>query len=84
MPEVDLKAMNVAGAWGAELSEKFDLAKEDAADDLLFNEVIWRSVRGRDSPMPPPVRAAFFLPKVKPGDDDDDDRGPAARTDDDE
>ena len=48
VPEVDLKEKNKATAWGAKLSEKFDLAKEDAADDLLFNEVIWRSVKGRE------------------------------------
>ena len=53
------------GRLGAALSEKFDLAKEDAADDLLFNEVIWRSVKGANSPMPAPVRAGFFVPKVK-------------------
>jgi DNA-binding beta-propeller fold protein YncE len=62
---VDLKATNVAGAWGAEWSEKAYLEKEDQADDLLFNEVIWKSVRGPASRMPPPVRAAFFLPKVE-------------------
>ena len=39
-----------------------DFTKEDAADDLLLNEVIWRSVRGADSPMPAPVRAAFVFP----------------------
>lgn len=58
---VDLNAKNGALAWGADLSETFDLTKEDAADDLLLNEVIWRSVRGPDSPMPPPVRAAFVF-----------------------
>jgi DNA-binding beta-propeller fold protein YncE len=63
VPEVDLKATNKATAWGAKLSEGFDFTREDAADDLLLNEVIWRSVRGRDSPMPPPVRAAFVFPK---------------------
>ena len=47
------------------MSEKFDLTKEDMADDLLFNEVIWRSVKGAKSPMPAPVRAGFFLPKWK-------------------
>jgi hypothetical protein len=36
-----------------------NFAKEDAADDLLLNEIVWRSVRGADAPMPPPVRAAF-------------------------
>ncbi len=61
-PQVDMTEKNAATAWGAELSEKFNLAKEDAADDLLFNEVIWRSVKGAKSPMPPPVRAAFVFP----------------------
>ena len=48
VPKVDLNEKNPPTAWGAELSEKFDLAKEDAADDLLFNEVIWRSVKGAE------------------------------------
>jgi hypothetical protein len=65
VPAVDLKETNQASAWGAKLSEQFDLTKEDAADDLLFNEVIWRSVRGPASPMPPPVRAAFVFPHLK-------------------
>jgi DNA-binding beta-propeller fold protein YncE len=60
-PKVDLKELNVAGAWGSDISEKLDLTKEDLADDLLFNEIIWRSVKGKDSPMPAPVRAAFFM-----------------------
>jgi hypothetical protein len=64
VPDVDLKEVNKKTAWGAELSEKFDLTVEDAADDLLFNEVIWRSVRGANSPMPAPVRAAFVFPKL--------------------
>ncbi len=54
---VDLHAMNRPSAWGAGI--KFDFAKEDAADDLLFNEVIWRSVRGAEHLMPAPVRAGF-------------------------
>jgi len=58
---VDLAAVNRDDAWGADLSERLDLSTEDAADDLLFNEIIWRSVRGADSPMPPPVRASFVF-----------------------
>jgi DNA-binding beta-propeller fold protein YncE len=71
VPDVNLEEKNVAGAWGAKISEGFDLTKEDAADDLLLNEVIWRSVRGADSRMPPPVRAAFIVPVPKRDDDDD-------------
>jgi len=69
---VQTAAVNAANAWGAELSEKFDLSREDAADDLQLNEVIWRSVRGPDSRMPPPVRASFVFARPKIDDDDDD------------
>ena len=62
MPDTDLGAKNLASAWGAKKSAEFDLTKEDAVDDLLLNEIIWRSVRGPDSAMPPPVRSAFVLP----------------------
>ncbi len=64
-PDVDMGAKNKKGDWGSAVSAAFDLDKEDAADDLLFNEVIWRSVKGANSPMPAPVRAGFFVPKVK-------------------
>lgn len=65
--KVDLRATNTIAAWGSEI--KFNFAKEDAADDLLFNEVIWRSVKGKDQPMPAPVRAGFVV--VKAGRDED-------------
>lgn len=70
VPKVDLNEKNKADAWGAKLSETFDLSKEDAADDLLFNEVIWRSVKGPHSKMPAPVRAAFVFPHLKDKDGD--------------
>lgn len=62
---VDITAKNIAGAFGAELSEKLDLSKEDAADDLLFGDIVWRSVKGADHPMPAPVRAAFVFAEVE-------------------
>jgi hypothetical protein len=61
--QVDIEAVNQKNAFGAALSEKMDFSREDAADDFLLNEIIWRSVRGPDAPMPPPVRAAFVFPK---------------------
>jgi YVTN family beta-propeller protein len=71
--QVDLNEKNTATAWGAKLSEKFDLTREDAVDDLLLNEVIWHSIRGPNSKMPAPVRAAFVVPHVKKDKKDDDD-----------
>ena len=64
VPDVNMKAVNADNAWGADLSAKMDFSVEDAADDLLLNEVIWRSVRGPHAPMPPPVRSAFVYPKL--------------------
>lgn len=57
--QVDLQATNTLAAWGSGI--KFNFAKEDAADDLLLNEVIWRSVKGSNQPMPAPVRAGFVM-----------------------
>jgi len=66
---VDLNAVNVSGVFGAKESERMDFTREDAADDLLLNEVIWRSVRGPASKMPPPVRASFV--RVLPDDEEE-------------
>jgi hypothetical protein len=46
-----------------------NFAKEDANDDLLLNEMVWRSIRGSDSPMPVPVRAAFVFSAASIDDD---------------
>ena len=58
---VSLEERNGQTAWGSDLSERMDFTKEDAADDLLLNEAVWRSVRGADQPMPAPVRAGFVF-----------------------
>ena len=65
---VDLEELNSAHAWGGEI--KMNFSREDAADDLLLNEAIWRSVRGADKPMPAPVRAAFVFGHTKDNDGD--------------
>jgi hypothetical protein len=48
-----------------------DFTREDAADDIVLNEVIWRSVRGPNSPMPAPTRAAFVFSGNEEHEDDD-------------
>jgi hypothetical protein len=62
-----LREINTVAAWGSKI--KFNFAKEDQADDLVLNEMIWRSVRGAKDPMPAPIRAGFVMVK-SPGDDD--------------
>jgi hypothetical protein len=67
---VDLKAKNRKNAWGAKASKKMNFKREDAADDLKLNEIVWRSVKGDRNPMPPPTRAAFVFNHSKDKDDD--------------
>jgi hypothetical protein len=65
---VDLEERNKRTAWGSQL--KMNFAREDAVDDLLLNETVWRSVRGAENSMPPPKRAAFVFSHLKKDDDD--------------
>ena len=60
---VDINARNTRNAPLAAVSARLDLEVEDRADDLLFNEIIWKAVKGADAVMPPPVRAAFVMPR---------------------
>jgi hypothetical protein len=59
---VPLDEMNEPGAPGAAASMAMNMEEADQAPDLELNEIIWKAVRGRDSVMPPPVRAAFIRP----------------------
>jgi len=58
--KVDLNDKNKAENQWQALSETFDFSVEDRVNDFDFNEVIWRAVKGLDSPCPPSVRAAFL------------------------
>ena len=69
---IDLEQKNIKTTWGEKTSRSMDFSREDAADDLLLNKVIWQAVRGDDSPMPPPTRAAFVFTHGKGKTDDDD------------
>lgn len=57
---IDLNLKNLAENQWQRKSEKFNFAREDRIDDREFNEVIWKAVKGLDSPCPASVRAAFF------------------------
>jgi YVTN family beta-propeller protein len=57
---VNLNDKNKAENKWQVLSETFDFSFEDRVNDFDFNEVIWRAVKGLDSPCPPSVRAAFL------------------------
>ena len=66
---IDLDTRNTAWTKPARQSEKIDLRYADKIDDRLFNEIIWKTVKGEHSVMPAPRRGAF-LQVVKKDDDD--------------
>ena len=72
-----LDEKNAANAWGAEASLAMNFAEADMTPEYELNEILWKSVRGADSPMPPPVRAGFI--KVIDDDDDDEEDKPVAK-----
>ena len=72
---VPLDEKNAANAWGAEASLAMNFTEADMTPEYELNEILWKSVRGADSPMPPPVRAGFI--KVIDDDDDDEEDSPA-------
>jgi hypothetical protein len=61
VPKVDREAKIAANAYGVKETLAMDFTKEDAADDLLLNEIIWRNVRGAQARMPAPTRRAWVL-----------------------
>ena len=65
----NIKEMNKKLTTLAKRSAEFNLAEIDAAPDLEFNEVIWKTVKGLDSEMPTPVRSAF-VKQLKSDDDE--------------
>lgn len=73
-PQVDINATNQALAWGAGISQEMDFSIPDAADDLILNDIVWRSVRGAQSPMPAPIRAAFVFAKAEEEEEEEEDK----------
>lgn len=69
-PLYNIHEKNVADNELSRRSEYFNLAKLDAVPEREFNEVLWKAIKGLNSEMPPPVRAAFV--NFSETDDDDD------------
>jgi YVTN family beta-propeller protein len=68
-PQTDINERNVADNELSRRSQYFNLAELDAVPEREFNEVLWKSIKGLNSEMPAPVRAAFV--KMSEVEDDD-------------
>jgi hypothetical protein len=68
---IPLDEKNDWNSPGAEASLRMNLEEVDRAPEQELNEILWKSVHGRDAQMPPPRRTAFVRPIA---DDDEDER----------
>jgi YVTN family beta-propeller protein len=57
-PAVSLDEVNPSGTRGARESARLDLRIEDAADETLFNEILWRAIKGPEVSYPSVRRAS--------------------------
>jgi YVTN family beta-propeller protein len=52
VPSVSLDAKNPSTGRGARESERLDLDFEDVADEMAFNRILWRTIKGDSVPYP--------------------------------
>lgn len=67
---IDLTEKNTAWNELAKKSEGFDFTKEDKVPEDLFNEVLWKGIKGVNAVVPAPKRAAFVKATNNNKDDD--------------
>lgn len=65
-PRIDLKERNRDLAYGADRSGKMDFSDCDKIDDFELNEILWRSIKGANAPLPPAVRRAIAFRSFNP------------------
>jgi Phosphoesterase family len=59
---ISIEEKNASSAYGAKESIAMDFREPDRIPMRQMNEILWKAIRGADSTMPPPVRAAFIHP----------------------
>lgn len=63
---INLDTKNAKDAYGAARSAKMDWDDYDRIDDFELNEILWRSIKGPDAPLPPAVRRAIAYRPAEP------------------
>jgi hypothetical protein len=71
-PKIDVTAKNTDKSYGAAESNKMDFSDVDHAPMHALNAVLWKSIKGADSPVPSPVhRFRPLLGPAEPAADND-------------
>jgi hypothetical protein len=58
---IDLNEKNLASAYGERESRQMDFSEPDEINMALLNEILWKSIKGVNSEVPAPRRAAFVM-----------------------
>lgn len=56
---INLEEKNTVSNEWSRKSSGIDLTREDRVPDGLFNEILWKAIKGAEAPLPAPSRAAF-------------------------
>jgi YVTN family beta-propeller protein len=56
---IDLTERNTVSNEWSRKSSAIDLTREDRVPDRLFNEILWKGIKGEQAALPAPNRAAF-------------------------
>ena len=65
---IDLDVKNIAWNEMAKKSAGLDFTREDRVPENVFNEILWKGIRGVNAPVPAPSRAAFVKATQGKGD----------------
>jgi YVTN family beta-propeller protein len=65
--QVDVYEKNTEKAYGAARSNRMDFSDWDLVKESEMNEILWHSIKGVDTPLPPPVRQAIAWRPVVAG-----------------
>lgn len=65
---IDLRETNTASNEWARKSSTLDLTREDRVPDHLFNEILWKGIKGDHASLPAPSRAAFVKSAARDAD----------------
>ncbi len=56
---INVNELNTTTAYGADRSARMNFDEYDKIDDFELNEILWRSIKGKNAPLPPAVRRAI-------------------------
>ena len=62
--KIPLDEVNTTAAYGAEKSMHLTLEEADTTDDGVYNEILWRALKGSAAPLPPRNVAAFVMERA--------------------